>query len=86
MSVTCHPGPGLAAGPDPRRPRSAPTMLRRRTEMDLIQEDLARAHCASRLEEAQEIRRSYEIARARRIARKAEKAALRARLALARAL
>lgn len=54
--------------------------------MDLIHEDLARAHCAARLEEAQAERRSYEIARARRLSRKAEKAAQQARLALARAL
>ncbi|MFT4262128.1 MAG: hypothetical protein QM572_01980 [Nocardioides sp.] len=54
--------------------------------MELWHEDLARAHCAARLEEAREQRRSYEIARARRLSRKAEKAAKQARLALARAL
>ncbi len=54
--------------------------------MESFHEDWARVHCAARLEEAQEIRRSYEIARARRLSRKAEKAAQQARLALARAL
>jgi hypothetical protein len=54
--------------------------------MDFMSDDLVRAHAEAHLSQATEIRRSYEIARARRLARKAERAALQARLALARAL
>ena len=58
----------------------------RSTNMSLMHEDLARAHMAVRLEEAQEQRLGGRVARARRLSRRAEKAALRARLAIARAL
>ncbi|MFT4287472.1 hypothetical protein [Nocardioides sp.] len=54
--------------------------------MNLIYEELARAHQAARLGEAQEQRRGRALARARRLSRKAELAAQQARLALARAL
>jgi hypothetical protein len=54
--------------------------------MSLMHEDLARTHMAARLAEAQEQRLGGQVARARRLSRRAEKAALRARLALARAL
>ncbi|HEX6877854.1 MAG TPA: hypothetical protein VF165_19500 [Nocardioidaceae bacterium] len=59
---------------------------KRSTKMNLIHEDLARAHIAARLEEAQEIRLASQMARARRLSRRAERAAQQARLALARAL
>lgn len=55
-------------------------------DMTLIHEDLARAQMAARLGEAQQLRRGAQMARARRLSRKAEKAAQQARLALARAL
>jgi hypothetical protein len=58
----------------------------RSNDMYLIQEDLARAQMAARLGEAQQARRADQLVRARRLSRKAEQAALRARLALARAL
>ena len=58
----------------------------RSTEMNLMNENLARAHMAARLGEAQELRRGHQLARARRLSRKAEQAAQQARLALARAL
>jgi hypothetical protein len=58
----------------------------RSTEMNSLQEDLARAQMAARLGEAQEMRRGHQLARARRLSRKAEQAAQQARLALARAL
>jgi hypothetical protein len=58
----------------------------RSTTMNLMNEDLARAHMAARLEEAHEQRLAGRFARARRLSRRAEKAALQARLALARAL
>jgi hypothetical protein len=57
------------------------------TDMNhLMTEDLARAHMAARLGEAQSLRMGNRIARARRLSRKAEQAAQQARLALARAL
>ncbi|HLN77436.1 MAG TPA: hypothetical protein VK204_10355 [Nocardioidaceae bacterium] len=58
----------------------------RSTKMNLINEDLARAQIASRLGEAQELRLGHQISRARRLSRRAERAAQQARLALARSL
>ena len=58
----------------------------RSTEMNLMNENLARAHMAARLGEAQQLRRGHQLARSRRLSRKAEQAAQQARLALARAL
>ncbi len=52
----------------------------------LMHEDLARAHMSARLGEAQQLRTGDSLVRARRLSRKAERAAQRARLALARAL
>lgn len=60
--------------------------LNGRNDMTLIHEDLARAQMAARLGEAQQLRRGAQMARARRLSRKAERAAQQARLALARAL
>jgi len=54
--------------------------------MNLLQEDLARAHMDARLSEARELRRSYQLSRSRRLARKAERAAQQSRLHLARML
>ena len=54
-------------------------------KMNVMHEDLARAHMYARLGEAQQLREA-KMARARRISRKAERAAQQARLALARAL
>jgi len=54
--------------------------------MNLMQEDLARAQMNARLGEAQQLRRGHQMALARRLSRKAERAAQQARLALARAL
>ena len=58
----------------------------RSTKMNLINEDLARAQIASRLGEAQELRLGHQITRARRLTRRAERAAQQARLALARSM
>ncbi|MCR1785960.1 hypothetical protein KVF89_25730 [Nocardioides carbamazepini] len=52
----------------------------------LINEEMARAQMATRLGEAQQLRAASRMARARRLSRKAERAAQQARLALARAL
>jgi hypothetical protein len=56
------------------------------TEMNLLNEELARAQMSARLGEAQQLQRGHQMARARRLSRKAEQAAQQARLALARAL
>ncbi|HET6166639.1 MAG TPA: hypothetical protein VFE07_07400 [Marmoricola sp.] len=52
--------------------------------MNFLAEDLARAHLGSRLQQAQMSRRGQQLAAARRLSRKAERAAAQARLALAR--
>jgi hypothetical protein len=62
------------------------TNRNRSNEMYLINEDLARAHIAARLGEAQDLRRGHQLALARRLSRRAERAAQQARLALARSL
>ncbi|HEY7042819.1 MAG TPA: hypothetical protein VH419_04030 [Nocardioidaceae bacterium] len=62
------------------------TFSNRSTEMNLIQENLARAHIDARLREARELRRGHQLHRARRLADKAERARQQARLLLARAL
>ena len=54
--------------------------------MNLIYEELARAQMSARLGEAQQWHRAQNLTRARRLSRKAEKAAQQARLALARVL
>lgn len=54
--------------------------------MNLMNEDLARAHMSARLGEARELRRGHQLVLARRLSRRAERAALQARVALARSL
>lgn len=54
--------------------------------MNLMHENLARAQQSARLGEAHQLQRGAQMARARRLSRKAEQAAQQARLALARAL
>jgi hypothetical protein len=54
--------------------------------MNLMYEDLARAHSRERLDKARAERRSLHLARAQRLARQAERAAHAAKLHLARAL
>lgn len=53
---------------------------------EMMNEQLAREQMATRLGEAQQLRVATRVARARRLSRKAERAAQQARLALARAL
>ena len=62
------------------------TNMTRSIEMNLMNENMARAQMSARLGEAQQLRRGHQLARARRLSRKAEQAAQQARLALARAL
>jgi hypothetical protein len=58
----------------------------RSNEMNLMNEELARAQMSARLGEALDMRRGHQLAMARRLSRRAERAALQARLALARSL
>ncbi|MFJ3232795.1 hypothetical protein [Streptomyces sp. NPDC086787] len=58
----------------------------RTREMQLIPEALARAHMHDRLHEAERQRRAVSLATARRMQRRAERASLRARRALAMAV
>ena len=58
----------------------------RSIKMNLMNEDLARAQMSARLGEAHELRRGHKLAMARRLSRRAERAAQQARLALARSL
>jgi hypothetical protein len=58
----------------------------RSKKMNLMHEDLARAQMSARLGEARELRRGHQLALARRLSRRAERAAQQARLALARSL
>lgn len=60
--------------------------LNRSNKMNLMHEDLARAQMSERLGEAHELRRGHQLALARRLSRRAERAAEQARLALARSL
>jgi hypothetical protein len=61
--------------------------ITRSTDMShLLQEDLARAQIADRLHEAEAVRRSRRIVAARRLHRRAERAAMQARLVLARSI
>jgi hypothetical protein len=53
---------------------------------NLLSEDMARAHMYARLQQAESYRRGRQLAAARRLSRKAERAAAQARLALARVI
>lgn len=64
-------------------------LSRKKNDMNLMTEDLARAQMSARLGEAHQLREAKSAkaaARARRLSRQAERAAQQARLALARAL
>lgn len=54
--------------------------------MNLMHEELARAQCRERLQQAHEARRGHQLALAQRLGRKAERAVHQARLHLARSL
>jgi hypothetical protein len=64
----------------------ATTIQNRSTQMNTMYEDLARAQMSARLGEAQTQRRGHQLALARRLSRRAERAAHQARLAIARTL
>jgi hypothetical protein len=82
---------------EPKKPTTIPSIngitnqtsnhtQNRSTKMNLMYEDLARAQMSVRLGEAHELRRGHQLGRARRLSRRAERAAAQARLALARSL
>jgi hypothetical protein len=58
----------------------------RSTRMNTMFEDLARAQMSARLGEARELRRGHQAQLARRLSRRARRAAAQANLALARSL
>ena len=58
----------------------------RSKQMNLLNEDLARAQMSARLGEAQNLRRGQQLVLTRRLSRRAERAAHQARVALARTL
>jgi hypothetical protein len=62
------------------------TEMNRSTVMNLMYEELARAQMSERLGEAQSRRQGRQVVVARRLSRRAERAAMQARLALARSL
>jgi ABC-type uncharacterized transport system ATPase subunit len=72
-------------GPSSRPIRKNQTFERSTIMQNLQQETLARAHMSARLEQARAQRLGHQLAAARRLSRKAERAAAQARLALARA-
>jgi len=63
-----------------------PTLERSTTMINLLNEELVRAHVHERLDQAQRQRRARQLVAARRLSRKAERAAAQARLALARVI
>ena len=67
----------------PTAPDHVTHIVNRSIEMQLMHEDLARAHSALRLEEARREQRARRLAAAHRASRRAEQAALRARRLLA---
>lgn len=70
-----HPGTEAYASPQNRT-----------RQMQLLPESLARAHINDRLSEAESERRALRVSSARRLQRRAERASLRARRALAMAV
>jgi hypothetical protein len=60
--------------------------LIRRIKMNTMHEDLARAQMSARLGEAHQLRRGRQLVMARRLSRRAERAAQQARLVIARSL
>ncbi|MFI9647279.1 hypothetical protein ACIHAA_13415 [Streptomyces sp. NPDC052040] len=75
--------PAGSAIPDATPTGANASRQNRTREMQLIPEALARAHMRDRLHEAERERPALHLATARRMQRKAERASLRARRALA---
>ncbi|TJZ45225.1 hypothetical protein FCH28_28135 [Streptomyces piniterrae] len=75
--------PNFTDTPVPMNSGAREARQNRNLEMQLIPEALARAHMHERLREAESERRAHRLATARRMQRRAERASLRARRALA---
>ncbi len=71
------------SGTSTRSTGAAASRQNRTREMQLIPEALARAHMRERLHQAESERQGRRLAQARRLQRRAERASLRARRALA---
>jgi hypothetical protein len=70
-----------------RRQTTAEESPQKRTrDMQLLPESLARAHMDARIREAESERRALHVVSARRLQRRAERASLRARRAIAMAV
>ncbi|MFF4959393.1 hypothetical protein [Streptomyces sp. NPDC001222] len=78
--------PAGSATPDVTTTGANASRQNRTREMQLIPEALARAHMREQLQEAERQRRAVRLVMARRMQRKAERASLRARRALAMAV
>ncbi|MFI6336969.1 hypothetical protein [Streptomyces sp. NPDC050535] len=78
--------PAGSATPDFTITDAKDSRQNRTREMQLIPEALARAHMHERLHEAERERRAMRLATARRMQRRAERASMRARRALAMAV
>ncbi|MBD0737899.1 hypothetical protein ACIOC1_07360 [Streptomyces sp. NPDC088197] len=78
--------PTLTEIPAARTSDAPASYQNRNLEMQLMPEALARAHMQQRLYEAEHERRSVRLLAARRLQRRAERASLRARRALAMAV
>ncbi|MBK3576007.1 hypothetical protein JHN63_19730 [Streptomyces sp. MBT65] len=78
--------PAGSAIPDFTTPGATESRQNRTREMQLIPEAMARAHMHERLREAERDRQALRLLAARRMQRKAERASMRARRALAMAL
>ncbi|MCX5210912.1 hypothetical protein OG689_16705 [Kitasatospora sp. NBC_00240] len=76
-----------AVDPTVRAEQTTELQIQNRTlEMQLLHESLARAHMQERLQEAEHERLGLRVVRAQKLMRKAERASLRARKALALAV
>ncbi|GAA1262145.1 hypothetical protein GCM10009665_59750 [Kitasatospora nipponensis] len=74
----------ITAGPGARAEQSTELQIQNRTlEMHLLQENLARAHMQERLQEAEHQQLVLSAVRVGRLRRRAERASMRARKALA---
>ncbi|KUL41778.1 hypothetical protein ADL22_14460 [Streptomyces sp. NRRL F-4489] len=78
--------PTLTETPAPVNTGALKSRQNRNLAMQLMPEALARAHVQQRLQEAESERRGHRLAAARRMQRRAERASLRARRALAMAV
>ena len=78
--------PAGSATPDFATTGATDSRQNRTREMQLIPEALARAHMHERLHQAERERQAVRLAAARRMQRRAERASMRARRALAMAV